>query len=227
MNAFFQGIVIGLTFAALLGPGFFAQVQTSIQSGFKAGASLSVGIFLSDIAILLFCFFGITQLLGINPQNNPWFRIIAGSILITLGGFAVIKNPEPNYRYPRHEFMRYLNIYGMNIIKGFFLNAFNPGIWIMWITVIVAVGVRFNDDKHALEIFFPSILLTTLSSDLLKCYISHHIRRYFKMRTIKRINQSIGFILIFIGVFLMLFSEGSPMMESRLNGIAPVSRALR
>ena len=45
-------------FAALLGPGFFALLQTSIHRGFRAGMCLSIGIFLSDVFVLLLCYFG-------------------------------------------------------------------------------------------------------------------------------------------------------------------------
>ena len=63
MSAFFQGVVVGLTFAVLLGPGFFSLLQTSIHSGFRAGICLSIGIFLSDVFVLLLCYFGISHLL--------------------------------------------------------------------------------------------------------------------------------------------------------------------
>lgn len=48
MSAFFQGINVGLAFTVLLGPGFFAMVQTCILRGFTAGVCLSIGVFLPE-----------------------------------------------------------------------------------------------------------------------------------------------------------------------------------
>lgn len=88
MSAFFQGIVVGLTFAALLGPGFFALLQTSIHRGFRAGMCLSIGIFLSDVFVLLLCYFGISHFLESDPRHNAWFQIVGGLVLTSLGFYT-------------------------------------------------------------------------------------------------------------------------------------------
>ena len=44
MSPFLQGILVGLTFAVLLGPAFFSLIQTSIQRGFRSGLFLALGI---------------------------------------------------------------------------------------------------------------------------------------------------------------------------------------
>ncbi|MBK6832900.1 MAG: LysE family transporter [Bacteroidetes bacterium] len=54
--AVYEGIILGLVLAFSFGPGFFALINTGIKHGFKPAASLAVGIFLSDLALVIFNF---------------------------------------------------------------------------------------------------------------------------------------------------------------------------
>ena len=49
----YQGIIIILLLAFSFGPAFFGLINTSIKHGFKAGASLAFGVFLSDLVLAL------------------------------------------------------------------------------------------------------------------------------------------------------------------------------
>ena len=97
MNPFLQGVLVGLTFAVLLGPAFFSLIQTSIHRGFRSGVFLAIGIFVSDLTALILAYFGATQFLGNDPRENTLFSIIGGIILIIFGTFTFIrkvKNPS-------------------------------------------------------------------------------------------------------------------------------------
>ncbi len=207
MSAYFQGLLVGLTFAVLLGPGFFALVQTCIHRGFRAGVCLSIGILLSDVFVLLLCFFGITQLLGVDPRNNVWFQIIGGMVLTILGLYTFNKRGVQAYPYQNRERIISWNQNHLYVIKGFFLNVFNPGIWFIWITAIVSISARDGGNNRSTGIFLAGILSTTLTADFLKCFVSHHISRFCGTRTMTRINHVIGIILIVFGVVLMLFRK--------------------
>lgn len=207
MSAYFQGIIMGLTFAFLPGPGFFALVQTSIRSGFQAGLCLSIGIFFSDIFALLFCFFGIMQLLGVDPQNSLWFQIIGGMVFTITGFYTFNKRGVQTYPYHNRKSISIRNNKQMYVIKGFFLNVFNPGIWFIWIAIIVSISARYDTNDRSSLIFLAGILSATLTADFMKCFVSHHISRFFDTQTMTRINHVIGIILIVFGVVLMFFRK--------------------
>ena len=99
MSPFLQGVLVGLTFAVLLGPAFFSLIQTSIQRGFRSGFFLALGIFISDFSALLLAYFGATQFLGKDPRENFLFSIIGGIIPSLLqeyriGYKQVIRDPD-------------------------------------------------------------------------------------------------------------------------------------
>ncbi len=204
MNPFLQGIFVGLTFAVLLGPAFFSLIQTSIQRGFRSGFFLAIGIFFSDLTALILTYFGAIQFLGTDPRENSLFSIIGGIILIIFGTFTFIRKignasseengagnnrPSPFYVY---------------IMKGFFLNAANPGMWFVWITVVVSISARFGVDNEDIYMFLSGALGSIFATDVLKCFISHQIKHFLNIKVMIWMNRIVGIILIGFGTYLII-----------------------
>ncbi len=79
--AVYEGIILGLVLAFSFGPGFFALINTGIKHGFKPAASLAVGIFLSDLALVILIF----VLLALGAQgilSNPKSQSFIGRFTI-------------------------------------------------------------------------------------------------------------------------------------------------
>ena len=79
-----EGILLGITLALLIGPSFFALIQTSIKNGFKSALALSFGIFLGDLLCVFLAYLGASQLFN-NSNNKIIVGIIGGIILIIFG----------------------------------------------------------------------------------------------------------------------------------------------
>jgi len=203
MAPFLQGVLLGLTFAVLLGPAFFALIQTSIHRGFKSGALLALGIFLSDLFALLVCYFGASQILGNDPRENMYFSIIGGIILIIFGTYTftrkviAVNQGENNIEVAVPAFYVY-------IIKGFLLNAFNPGMWFLWITIVVSVGAKFGVNNNSILIFLSGILTTIFITDIFKCFVSNQIKRFVNARVMTWMNRIVGIVLIGFGTYLII-----------------------
>ena len=205
MGPFLQGILLGLTFAVLLGPAFFALIQTSIHRGFKYGAFLAAGIFISDLVALLLIYFGASQILGDDPRENKYFSIIGGIILVIFGTYTFtrkgavqssnsdsngeINTPSPFYVY---------------IIKGFFLNALNPGMWFLWITIVVSISANFGVNNRAIMFFLLGTLTTIFATDIAKCFVSNQIKRFVNANVMTLMNRIVGIVLIGFGTYLVI-----------------------
>ncbi len=201
MHPFIQGIILGLTLSALLGPALFTLLQTSIHRGLKSGIFLAFGIFLSDVSVVYLALLGALQL--INQKNNYIIvGVIGGSILI---GFGI------------YTFLHKINIDDNNkgievrvpgpvtyILKGFFLNIMNPFVWFFWISAMVGVSATLAGDKHAIMTFFIGTLLTVLSADILKVFIAHRIKDHLNVNILVRVNHFVGIFLIGFGMFLIV-----------------------
>ncbi len=195
---FVQGILLGLTIAVLLGPALFALLQTSIHRGFRAGFFLAIGIFLSDVALVLLTYFGASQVLD-QPKNQLYFGVIGGTILAIFGFFTytrkVVVEDGEEVKVKRPSDFMYL-------LKGFFLNMANPGVWFFWITVTVAATSNYGVNNLKILSFFVGSLLTIFMTDVIKSFISHKIKSYMTPTIMHWVNRIVGIVLMGIGVFL-------------------------
>lgn len=199
MHALFEGILLGVTLAFFLGPAFFALIQTSIHRGLRSGLLMALGIFLSDSALLLFCIFGFSRIIT-DEQNALYFGLVGGVMLITFGivtfkrkvhldnGDVQIKKPGP---------LTY-------ILKGFFLNFANPFVWFFWTGVVALVTSNFVDSPQHVYLFFSGALLSVLTTDFIKCFISHKIKNYLNILILTRINHLVGITLTIFGIVLIV-----------------------
>jgi len=202
MGPILQGIILGLAFAILIGPALFALLQTSIHRGFRSGVLLAIGIFLSDLGILFLCFFGVSQLLGEDPRENMLFGVIGGIILIIFGTVTFTRKVQIG-----GEDENNLNSKSPNpvifILKGFFLNLANPGVWFVWATVMVSISADFGADKNEIIMFIIGVLATILGTDILKCFIAGKIKSSLNPKNIKRMNRIVGIFLAAFGIYLI------------------------
>lgn len=205
MSPFLQGVLVGLTFAVLLGPAFFALIQTSIQRGFRSGAYLAVGIFISDLAALIFSYFGATQFLGDDPRDNFLFSIIGGIILIIFGTFTFIRKAyTQNSNINNENGKNSTSKAYVYVIKGFFLNAANPGMWFIWVTVVVSITANFGVNTNAIYMFLIGILGTIFGTDILKCFVSNQIKHFLNPKIMIWMNRLVGVVLIGFGTYLII-----------------------
>lgn len=201
MHPLLQGVLLGLTLAALLGPALFTLLQTSIHRGIKSGLLLASGIFLSDFSIVILAYLGALQLL--NQKNNYLIAGIIGGIILVLFGIVTF-----NRKVHIDDNNKPLDIKTPGpvtfILKGFFLNLLNPFVWFFWISAMVGVSTNYGDDSHGVMLFFSGTLLTVLVTDIIKSIIAHQIRQYLKPRMLVRVNHFVGILLVGFGVFLII-----------------------
>lgn len=201
MHPLLQGIILGLTLSALLGPALFTLLQTSIHRGVKSGVFLASGIFLSDVFVVYLAFMGALQL--INQRNNYLIAgIIGGLILIGFGLYTFLHKIHIDENNKAIE----VRVAGpvTYILKGFFLNIMNPFVWFFWISAMVGVSSNYGDDKHGVMIFFVGTLSMVFGSDVLKVFIANKIKEHLKANILVRVNHFVGILLVIFGVFLII-----------------------
>ena len=201
MHPFIQGVILGLTLSALLGPALFTLLQTSIHRGLKSGVFLAFGIFLSDLSVVYLALLGALQL--INQKNNYMIAgIIGGSILIGFGIYTFLHkiHIEDNNKGIEIRVPGPLTY----VLKGFFLNIMNPFVWFFWISAMVGVSATYGADKQGIMIFFAGTLSTVFSADVLKVFIAHRIKDHLNVKILVLVNHVVGLLLIVFGVFLIV-----------------------
>lgn len=220
LELFFNGIVVGLFVAVSLGPAFFAVIQTGISKGFKYGVILSIGIFFSDIILVVISYL-IGSAIFDDPKNKVFVGLIGGIILIIFGSVSWAKKPDILKRRNVNFKQEAANPKAVTYItKGFFLNIANPFIFFFWFGALGIVGKAAPEGEllKATIVFFSGTFAITLSTDFLKSYIGKMIKNFLNPRKEIIINKILGITLVVFGIVLIfrtLISYG--FFESILN----------
>ncbi|HEX4046098.1 MAG TPA: LysE family transporter [Gammaproteobacteria bacterium] len=198
MEAFFKGMILGLALVITLGPIFFFLIQTSIEKGFLAGLSVACGTLVSDAMYISISLFSVTRL-----ANNNSFKVIlgfiGGGVLIAFGVYSFFKKTVIQDMHIELPKINYPTI----AIKGFLINTLNPFVLIFWLGTSGYVTSQIHYESYHYFLFFAGTLSTVFSTDILKAYLSHRIKKFIDPRHVTIINRLAGIAMMIIGITLI------------------------
>lgn len=196
LEPIFSGFTFGLLLAIMLGPVFFALLQTSLHEGFKAGVHMAIGVFISDATVIAVCYFFAAQL-NLMEQNKTLMGWIGGILLIGFGVVNFIKKIKVKEVDDDKK-----TVHAKFMLQGFLLNIMNPAVLLFWLSVISMVSLKsYSRSEEAA--FFASVLLTVLGTDLLKSFVANRIKSLLKANVILWVNRVIGCALIGFGIHMI------------------------
>ncbi len=193
-----KGFLIGLLVSSPMGPINMLTIQRTLDRGRWHGFVTGLGAMLSDLTYALITLVGMNFVADFITEQERWFQMVAGIILLFFGFGVFRSNPLKDWRpdvLPSET--RYLRDFG----SSFLLTFSNAAI----ILVFVGLYARFSYNPLAggtrsfvagMVAFITAALgwwffLTTLVSRL---------RKRFNRRGLVILNRTIGSILMLIGV---------------------------
>lgn len=204
LYSLFKGILLGITVAVIIGPGFFTLIQTSIYRGFKAGFMLALGILASDFSMIALCYLGFMQIFG-DPENQLSIGIIGGVILIVFGIVTFTRKPSLGDRMNHSDDSKSKKPKIFTYIgKGFLMNTLNPFLLIFWIGVVSFATTNYGLDYKGLVFFFSGTMGTILLTDIIKCYLAIKVRKFLNLHVITWMNRLVGIALGLFGIALIV-----------------------
>lgn len=198
LEAFLHGATLGLFLSVLLGPAFFALIQTSISKGFTSGAFMAIGVFLSDVFFVLICYFGLYSLL--SQDKVKFFIGILGALFFLGYGLYLILNKKIKISTPEVR----VRDKGSSLIKGFLLNMLNPSALIYWLGMVTLVTQIPEYKPHHVFYFFAGILTVVISTDLLKVYVAKVLQKYVTYLRILWLNRISGIVMLTFGALALV-----------------------
>lgn len=203
IGALGNGVLHGLLLTLLIGPVFFALIQTSIEKGFVSGAGMAVGIALSDTLYIIIATVGVTVLAN-NPEFQLWLGVAGGIIMLLFGGSSLAKKvkdrqPEPSVRVSGKSVSRQL-------VKGFLLNGINPFVLLFWLGVASVVALNYRYSFELKIVFFAATILTVLLLDFVKAFAANKLRKLLTPTFMTWMNRIVGVVLIIFGFRLFFFA---------------------
>jgi len=201
MDVVLKGIGFGIILALSIGPVFFSLIQTSIEKGFGAGILMALGISISDSSFVILSYLGFSKLIT-TPRIEFYLELIGGSVLILLGIFSFFKRAKSSKPSRIRDGKGAIRA----VAKGFIMNGVSPFVLIFWVGVMGYATIDYGFERMELRLFFVVVLITVLSADILKAYLSDKLRSLIRPRLINIMNGFVGLILIGFGIRLILFA---------------------
>jgi threonine/homoserine/homoserine lactone efflux protein len=202
MMELIKGLAFGLVLSFMVGPVFFALIQTSIDKGFKAGVFMALGISLSDSLYIMLTFSGISKLT--DNLELKFILGLGGALIMIIFGMNSIFKPVP-VRGPNVNPMK-SNSYLRKTAKGFVLNTLNPFVLIFWIGIAGLVTIQMDYNLEQASFFYIGVILMVLSMDITKSFLSHKLRMVVTPKFMKIMNRTVGIVLILFGIRLFYYA---------------------
>lgn len=203
----YQALVIILLLTCSFGPAFFALINTGIKYGYRTGAFLAAGVVISDLflclLVIVLVHFGMSNFLH-SEKTQTFFAIIGGIILIVFGALFFKKHTVKTDDTIDIEMQ--LPSPSVMMLKGFFLNLFNPTVWLLWLANVTAIGKTFDYSMIKMLIFFSIILAAVLFVELSKVKLANKIKHYLTNKTMTIINYITGTALMVFG-FILIYNH--------------------
>lgn len=204
MSIVLDGIKLGIVLAFLIGPVFFAIIQTSIERGFTKGVLICLGVSLNDVLYVIICYLGLIQLIE-SARFREQMADVGGAILILFGLYhLLIKSRKKVVQITASDDRSGLRYF----LKGFLINAFSPMVPLFWIgTISVAsidLGLRLDSE---FVLFYAATLSTVLLTDIAKAYLAGRLRRLITPKLMMWLNIVVGLALVVFGIRLIVIAN--------------------
>jgi threonine/homoserine/homoserine lactone efflux protein len=210
MSFLLEGIKVGVLLALMVGPLFFTLIQTGVEEGFRAGAMVGFGIWISDCLYAFAAYGGLSYLVAIS-QSAAYTRNIgiAGSLLLATFGLISLFS-IPKSKHLQHKELRIAAIRGTSYfslwMKGFLINTVNPFTIFFWLGLVSAIAVREDLQKGDAVLFFTGIIGIVILTDLLKVFLAKQIRLLMRPAHILWLRRVSGAALLVFGIALFIRS---------------------
>ena len=208
MDIVLNGTISGIVLAFLIGPVFFTILQTSIERGFWSGFFVAIGVSLSDSLYILVSYLGLIQFMEAEGFRH-YLAYGGGSVLLAFGIYYLFVKSKRLTHYDPEKI--HTRSWFRLLAKGFIINGLSPIVLFFWIaTVSVAttrLGYASSNDEF---IFFASIVLTVLVTDITKAKLADKLRRLITPRFIKVMNIVLGLVLVAFAGRLIFFPDNIP-----------------
>lgn len=199
-SAILGGAIAGILIAFLVGPVFFALLQTSIEKGFIMGLTFALGIIISDASFFLLAYFGLSQF-NESEHVHTIMAMGGGGFLIFFGLQLALRRPQMK-NGDHSEIKR--NSVIKSLAKGFLINSLNPGVLLYWVGVVSAAKGNFGGDSKKIFAFFLTTMCIVFLTDILKSYLAFRLKSLITLKFMTWLNRISGSILMLAGGKLLL-----------------------
>jgi len=200
---FLNGLIIGFSASAPLGPIGVLCIQKTINKGRLSGIVSGLGAASADTVFAIISGFGLTIISNFITTQQTFLRICGGIILIYLGIKIFITNPGIQIRKQSKD-KKIFN----DFISIFFLTISNPITLFVFAAVFAGFGIVKGESNFSsiFELVFGVLIGATIWWTILTTFINM-FRSKIRLRRLLWINKISGVLIVIFGIatFISLF----------------------
>jgi threonine/homoserine/homoserine lactone efflux protein len=203
MEPVVRGVYFGVVLAFLIGPVFFALLQTGMERGFLAGMLVATGVALSDAMYLMLSFMGLSALLE-NRSFHTYLGVGGGVLLGAFGVYYIFLKRKISVGARAIHEQRTSAHY---LVKGFLLNTMSPMVPLFWMGTVSLATADFGYVRMSQFLpFFAGVLSTTWLTDIGKSWMAVRVSKLITPSRLHWANRVIGGILLAFGARLVWYT---------------------
>ncbi|MBK7872471.1 MAG: LysE family transporter [Saprospiraceae bacterium] len=204
MKSLTEGIQTGLILCFLIGPIFFTLLQTGVERGFRAGAAVGLGIWVSDAMFVLLFYSGVNYIAQLLEWEgfSLYVGVVGSIILAAFGAWALFTKPA--FQNPSDLHFKPSSSYVSLWAKGFLINSINPFTILFWFGLMSTTILKNSLDIYNVSLFFGGTIGTVVITDILKILMAKRIRRWLQPKHILLLRRVSGIALIVFGIVLLV-----------------------
>ncbi len=193
----------------MLGPVFFVLLETSIKKGIRSALYLDLGVLISDILYITIAFLFVNQVSRLMESDYSIYLSILGGICFLLFGIYTLRKKvtPPKKQINKSKELAATSQFS-TVMKGFFLNAVNPGVLFYWLTIIGTIQKKavlpgLSEDMTVI-LYLLIILITFFGIDIFKIIGAKKLKNVLTPAWMQIINKFLGIILMCFGALFIL-----------------------
>ena len=192
ISLFFKGFLVGVIVSAPIGPVGALCIQRTMNSGRLSGILSGIGAAVGDTIFAVIAIFGLTFISSLLNEQEAWFRIVGGIILLYFGLRVILAKPNDHTNEcndPNH-----FGTFG----SAFLLTISNPLVILSIIAVFAVLGIVINPTSSysstvlLLFGFFSGAALLWV----ITCHILANYRNRLGQRGIYMVNRITGLVIL-------------------------------
>ena len=198
MLDFIGYIILGVVFAAQIGPVSINAIQKGLKGGFIAAFSAYMGATLVDALYLILVSFGMSQFIG-----NLTFRIVIGICGSTVMIFFGIQNIRKYYvkqiRHIRFAIDKSKNYF----VNGILFNISNPMAIMDWLVFYGAIfsSLSIGINNFILSLNIGSIIFGLVIWGIFISFITYIGKNFLNENAMRYVSLVDGIILLGFGLY--------------------------
>lgn len=194
-----QGIIIGLSIAAVGIPIGILCIKHSLSEGFWAGIAIGIGAALADAIYSAIAAFGLSSICSFLLTYQFYLRISGGSYLLYLGYTTFRTIPDFSLKSPQAT--NPLNL----IFTPFLLTLTSPVTILGFLTFFTNLNIGCITVMTALIITI-GVFLGSMLWWLLLALLASVFKKRVHANILEKVNRAAGILIMFFGALILLRS---------------------